>query len=263
MPATPAQPTARPPARPTPTAAATPTPAQAAALAWLHGARFATTASALNQLPQGDVPELAFVGRSNAGKSSAINALAQRRQLAFASKTPGRTQHINLFTLGAEEAPEAYLADLPGYGYASVERAAKLRWQQVMADYLAQRRNLAGVVQLVDSRVGLTALDEQLLAFLTPRVATGEVKLLVVLTKTDKLNRREQQAAEQRAVQALGELTTEAADVGVLSFSAPKRTGLGDLAEALHQWVRAVPRLAQVDIAALPPAPPDAGPDAA
>lgn len=208
-----------------------------AALAWAHGARFLTTASQLDQLPQGDLPEFAFVGRSNAGKSTAINALAQRRQLAFASKTPGRTQHINLFALGPKDEPDAYLADLPGYGYATVERTAKLRWQAVMADYLAVRRNLAGVVLLIDSRLGFTPLDKQLLEFVAPRVGTGEVRLLVLLTKADKLNKKEQAAALQTAQEGLAELASEQADIGVLLFSAPKQQGLGDLAETVHAWV--------------------------
>lgn len=206
------------------------------ALAWAHNARFLTTASKLDQLPQGDLVEIAFVGRSNAGKSTAINALAQRRQLAFASKTPGRTQHINLFALGPKDEPDAYLADLPGYGYATVERNAKLRWQQVMADYLLIRRNLGGVVLLVDSRLGFTPLDRQLLEFVAPRVANGEVKLLVALTKADKLNRKEQQASLDAASAVLGELTTEAADVSMLLFSAPKRIGLDDMATTLYDW---------------------------
>lgn len=217
--------------------AAAPSDATKAALAWAHGARFLTTASQLDQLPQGDLPEFAFVGRSNAGKSTAINALAQRRQLAFASKTPGRTQHINLFALGPKDEPDAYLADLPGYGYATVERTAKLRWQAVMADYLAVRRNLAGVVLLVDSRLGFTPLDRQLLDFVAPRVSTGEVKLLVLLTKADKLGKREQAAAQQTAQDGLADLATEAADVGLLLFSAPKRQGLEDLAETVHGWI--------------------------
>lgn len=210
------------------------------ALAWAHSARFLTTASKLDQLPQGDLIEIAFVGRSNAGKSTAINALAQRRQLAFASKTPGRTQHINLFALGPKDTPDTYLADLPGYGYATVERTAKLRWQQVMADYLQVRRNLGGVVLLVDSRLGLTPLDQQLLSFVAPRVGTGEVKLLVVLTKADKLNRKEQQAAQDKLAEGLASLATDHADIGMLLFSAPKRIGLEDLAETLHSWVQAV-----------------------
>jgi GTP-binding protein len=211
-------------------------PATRTALAWAHGARFLTTASQLDQLPAGDLPEFAFVGRSNAGKSTAINALAQRRQLAFASKTPGRTQHINLFALGPKDSPDAYWADLPGYGYATVERTAKLRWQQVMADYLKVRRNLGGVVLLVDSRLGFTPLDRQLLEFVAPRVVTGEVKLLAVLTKADKLSKKEQAAALAVAQDSLADLATEAADVGVLLFSAPKQIGLGDLAEAVWGW---------------------------
>jgi GTP-binding protein len=207
------------------------------ALAWAHGARFLTTASQLDQLPPGDLPEVAFVGRSNAGKSTAINALAQRRQLAFASKTPGRTQHINLFALGPKDEPDSYLADLPGYGYASVERSAKLRWQQVMADYLEVRRNLAGVVLMVDSRLGFTPLDQQLLSFMAPRVSNGAVKLLVLLTKADKLNKREQQASQHAAQAALAELATDEADLGLLLFSAPKQLGLAELAETVHGWV--------------------------
>jgi GTP-binding protein len=179
---------------------------------------------------------VAFVGRSNAGKSSAINALTQQRQLAFASKTPGRTQHINLFAMGPREAPQLLLADLPGYGYAAVARDAKLRWQQVMADYLAYRRNLAAVVQLVDARHGLTELDLQLLAFVQPRVHTGEVKLLVLLTKCDKLGRKAAAQALQSAQTALGDLATETADIGVLLFSAPQRTGLADLACTVRSW---------------------------
>ncbi len=165
------------------------TPAEQA-LAWAHSARFYTTAAQLNQLPFNELPEVAFVGRSNAGKSTAINTLAQQRQLAYASKKPGRTQHINLFQLGSQDAPDMLWADLPGYGYAAVERSAKLRWQEVMARYLEQRRSLSGVVQMIDSRHGFTELDRQLLEFVGPRVQTGEVKLLVLLTKADKLNRK-------------------------------------------------------------------------
>lgn len=209
-----------------------------AALAWLHGARFVTTASQLDQLPTGDLPEIAFVGRSNAGKSTAINTLAQQKRLAFASRTPGRTQHINLFALGPADAPEVLLADLPGYGYAAVERAAKLRWQQVMADYLATRRNLAGVVQMVDARHGFTPLDLQLLGFLTPRLRNGEVCLLVLLTKCDKLNRSDARRALAQARTALDGLATDEADIGVTLFSAPARIGLGDVATALRGWIR-------------------------
>ncbi len=210
-----------------------------AALAWSHSARFLTTASQLDQLPAGELPEIAFVGRSNAGKSTAINALAQQKRLAFASRTPGRTQHINLFEVGPKDAPDALFADLPGYGYAAVERAAKLRWQAVMADYLALRRNLHGLVLMVDSRLGFTDLDRRLLDLVAPRVANGEVRLLAVLTKADKLNKREGQAALVDAQAVLGEMSTEAADIGVTLFSALSRNGLGDIAEVVHGWAKA------------------------
>ncbi|MFM2060077.1 MAG: hypothetical protein RLY71_4462 [Pseudomonadota bacterium] len=217
---------------------AAPTPAARAALAWAHTARFLTTASQLDQLPGHDLPEIAFVGRSNAGKSTAINTVAQQRQLAFASKTPGRTQHINLFQVGPKEAPQALWADLPGYGYAAVARTAKLRWQQVMADYLAVRRNLTGVVQMVDSRHGFTDLDRQLLQFVAPRVGNGEVKLLVVLTKADKLNRKEAAESMRNAQKVLADLGTDESDISVTLFSALKRQGVGDVAEILHSWRR-------------------------
>jgi GTP-binding protein len=207
------------------------------ALAWAHGARFLTTASQLHQLPLLELPEIAFVGRSNAGKSTAINALAQRRRLAFASNTPGRTQHINLFALGPADAADALFADLPGYGYAAVERDAKLRWQRVMADYLAERRDLVGVVLLADARLGLTELDHRLLAWIAPRVRTGSVRLLVLLTKADKLSRRDAQAALQAATAALAGYASQAADIGVTLFSAPKKIGLDDVATTLHGWV--------------------------
>jgi len=184
-----------------------------------------------------ELPEIAFVGRSNAGKSTAINTLAQHKRLAFASKTPGRTQHINLFDIGPKDAPDALFADLPGYGYAAVERSAKLRWQQVMADYLAIRRSLSGVVLMVDSRLGFTDLDRQLLAWVAPRVGSGEVRLLVLLTKSDKLTRTQADAAVRDAAETLAALSTDDADIGVTLFSALNKRGLDDAAVTLYHWV--------------------------
>ena len=207
------------------------------ALGWTHGARFLTTASRLDQLPASERPEIAFVGRSNAGKSTAINTLAQQKRLAFASRTPGRTQHINLFEVGPKDAPDALFADLPGYGYAAVERAAKLRWQEVMADYLQLRRPLHGVVLMIDSRLGFTDLDQRLLALLAPRLANGEVRLLALLTKADKLNRSQAQLALQAAQAVLAEVSSENTDIGVTLFSALKKQGVDDVAQALYGWV--------------------------
>ena len=210
--------------------------AEKAALAWTHSARFLTTASRLDQLPVSELPEIAFVGRSNAGKSTAINRLAQQKRLAFASRTPGRTQHINLFDVGPKDAPDARFADLPGYGYAAVERSAKLRWQEVMADYLQLRRNLHGVVLMIDSRLGFTDLDQRLLALMAPRLANGEVRLLALLTKADKLNKSDLQTALRGAQDLLAEVSTESADISVTAFSALSRQGLGDVARAVHGW---------------------------
>jgi GTP-binding protein len=212
------------------------------ALAWAHTARFVTSASQLDQLPVSELPEFAFVGRSNAGKSSAINALTQRRSLAFASKTPGRTQHLNLFALGPKDAPNALFVDLPGYGYAAVARGAKLRWQKVMADYLEVRRGLAGLVLLVDARLGVTELDDRLLEFVAPRVRCGAVRLLVLLTKIDKLNRSDAQAAVGKAQTILGGRVIDSADIQLATFSVLKGTGVADVAELLHGW--AVPSAA-------------------
>jgi GTP-binding protein len=195
-------------------------------------------------LPVTELPEVAFVGRSNAGKSTAINTLAQQRQLAYASKTPGRTQHINLFHVGPKAAPDQVWTDLPGYGYAAVERNAKLRWQEVMASYLELRRNLTAVVQMVDSRHGFTDLDLQLLQFVTPRVRNGEVKLLVLLTKADKLNRKEGAESLRKAQEVLADLATEEADIGITLFSSLNKTGVGDAAMMIRQWA-ATPELAQ------------------
>jgi GTP-binding protein len=206
------------------------------ALSWAHSARFFTTAAQLKQLPASELPEVAFVGRSNAGKSTAINTLAQQRQLAYASKTPGRTQHINLFHLGPKAAPDQVWTDLPGYGYAAVERTAKLRWQEVMAEYLAWRRNLCAVVQMIDSRHGFTELDHQLLAFVAPRVRNGEVRLLVLLTKADKLNRKEQAESLRGAQAVLAELASDEADIGVALFSSLNKTGIGDVSGMIHGW---------------------------
>ena len=228
-------------------------------LGWLHTAKFLTSASKISQLPAGDMPEIAFVGRSNAGKSSAINTLAQQRQLAFASKTPGRTQLINLFTLGPREAPDAFFADLPGYGYAAVARGKKLVWQKVMADYLEVRRALMGVVLMVDSRHGFTPLDKQLLDFIAQRVKTGEVKLLVLLTKCDKLGQRDQGLAIEAASAVLADFTTEASDIAVTLFSSMRRVGVEDVAEQLLAWKAAMPERVHFE---LPPMPEGEGAEA-
>ena len=204
-------------------------------MGWMHTARFLTTAAQLHHLPPIDVPEIAFVGRSNAGKSTSINTLTQQKRLAFASKTPGRTQSINLFALGKQGATDAVLADLPGYGYAAVPKEAKLRWQRVMSNYLMTRENLRGVVLLCDPRLGLTELDEILLDIIRPRVEEG-LQFLVLLTKADKLTRAE-------ANKALSIARLQAGGGEAKLFSALKKQGLDEVAQLLWRWVRTAPTI--------------------
>jgi GTP-binding protein len=225
-PASPRRPTARAPAPPRKSAPA----AQHPSLGWLHTARFLTTSPDLLHLPALQVPEIAFVGRSNAGKSTCINTLTQQKQLAFASKKPGRTQHINLFSLGKQGVTDAVLTDLPGYGYAAVPKQDKIRWQQVMANYLVTRENLAGIVLLCDPRHGLTELDEVLLEVIRPRVEQG-LKFLIVLTKADKLTRSE-------GAKALSIAKLNAGGGEVRLFSATKRTGVEEVSRLLWDWTR-------------------------
>lgn len=198
------------------------------AMGWLHTAKFLTTAPELKHLPRLEVPEIAFVGRSNAGKSTCINTLTQQHRLAYASKTPGRTQSINLFTLGKQGVTDAVLADLPGYGYAAVPKEAKYRWQQVMGNYLQTRDNLKAVVLLCDPRLGLTELDEILLDVIRPRVEEG-LKFLVLLTKSDKLNKTE-------AAKALQIVKLQAGGGDVKLFSALKKQGIDEVAQHLWDW---------------------------
>ncbi len=222
--------TSKPPHAATAAKAAATSPPSAATIAagWLHTARFLTTAPELHFLPALDVPEIAFVGRSNAGKSTCINTLTQQKQLAFASRKPGRTQHINLFALGKQGVTDAVFADLPGYGYAAVPKQDKIRWQQVMANYLVTRENLSGIVLLCDPRHGLTDLDEILLDVIRPRVEQG-LKFLLVLTKADKLTRAE-------ATKALSIAKLQAGGGQAMLFSATKRQGFDDVARLLWQW---------------------------
>ncbi|MBX9613819.1 MAG: ribosome biogenesis GTP-binding protein YihA/YsxC [Burkholderiales bacterium] len=231
------------PARPNPPAL--PAADAKTAMGWMHTARFLTTAAQLHHLPPLEVPEIAFVGRSNAGKSTCINTLTQQNQLAFASKRPGRTQHINLFSLGKQNVTDAVLADLPGYGYAAVPKQDKIRWQQVMANYLVTRENLIGVVLLCDPRHGLTELDEVLLDVIRPRVEAG-LKFLVLLTKADKLTR-----AEQTKALSIARLQVGGGEAKL--FSALKRQGVDEAAWTLWQWAH--PPAPAPDASAAPAAP--------
>lgn len=216
---------------PAPAAAAAPS-AAAVATGWLHTARFLTTAPQLQFLPALDVPEIAFVGRSNAGKSTAINVLCNQRRLAFSSKTPGRTRLINMFGLPDPLDPEGqigFLVDLPGYGYASVARDEKEKWADILGGYLRDRESLVGIVLLIDIRRGVTELDRRLANFIAP---TGR-PVLALLTKADKLP----YGQRMRTVFAVRK---DLADIGALHtvpFSAPERIGLEEAGAHIENWI--------------------------
>ena len=176
------------------------------------------------QLPKPGAPEIAFAGRSNAGKSSAINTLAGRRRLAFVSKTPGRTQLINFFTLGGD----AFLVDLPGYGYAGVPGEVRAHWKELVGTYIAERESLAAVVVVMDSRHPLTDLDLTLLAWLRDSGRRAHV----LLTKSDKLSK---QAAQSTLARVRKELADIYPDATVQLFSSLKREGIPEAAGVLAQ----------------------------
>ncbi|MBP7546469.1 MAG: YihA family ribosome biogenesis GTP-binding protein [Corallincola sp.] len=185
--------------------------------------QFLTSAAELHQLPADQGLEIAFAGRSNAGKSTALNTLARQRQLARASRTPGRTQLINLFTL----CDGVRLVDLPGYGFAQVPEEIKLRWQQTLGDYLNRRQCLKGLVVLSDIRHPLKELDRNLLAWANQR----QLPVLLLLTKADKLSRGAVAATVQQ-VQRAPEVT--AGQVTVAPFSALAKQGV----EALEGFIQ-------------------------
>ena len=194
-----------------------------------EGAAFRFGAAQASQLPAAAAREVAFAGRSNAGKSSAINALARQTRLAYASRTPGRTQQINFFELRNG----AVVTDLPGYGYAAVPRALKEGWQDFLWQYVTSRTTLIGLVVVVDARHRLKPLDFELLGGFVP---SGR-PVLILATKADKLNQAERSAAVTGIRAQLREaFPGHASDMTVISFSAVSRQGVDDADATLARW---------------------------
>ena len=191
------------------------------------GARFLVSAASPRQFPPDRGAEVAFAGRSNAGKSSAINALVQRRSLARTSKTPGRTRQLNFFEL----APDRRIVDLPGYGYAEVPESERREWANLV-EALRQRQSLCGLFLVVDARRGLMAGDEALIAWADPDTRGVHV----LLSKADKLSRSEAARALRTASEALAGRAT------VQLFSAPDRTGVEEARRVLESWLANGPR---------------------
>ncbi|WP_340613965.1 ribosome biogenesis GTP-binding protein YihA/YsxC [Xenorhabdus thailandensis] len=190
-----------------------------------HMTHFITSAPDIRHLPQDVGIEVAFAGRSNAGKSSALNALTRQKSLARTSKTPGRTQLINLFEV--EEGVR--LVDLPGYGYAEVPEEMKRKWQKALGEYLQKRECLLGLVVLMDIRHPLKDLDRQMIEW----AVVTQVPVMVLLTKADKLasGARKSQLAKVRQ-----ELTSLGGDIQIEYFSALKKIGIDKLEQKLNLW---------------------------
>lgn len=189
-------------------------------------AHFLSAASRLDHVPPDQGREVAFAGRSNAGKSSAINAICHQKALARTSKTPGRTQQLIFFELDEQRR----LVDLPGYGYAKVAESVKREWQQHLAHYLEARRSLVGLVIVMDIRHPLTDFDRQMLGW----GLTGEMSLLLLLTKADKLKRGAAAAARQAVERAVA---SNADRVSVQLFSALERQGVDEVQARLDRWL--------------------------
>lgn len=199
-------------------------------------ARFRLSVSRLDGLPPADVPEIAFAGRSNAGKSTTINVLTRQGRLAFASKTPGRTQLINFFDLSEKNAighreRVASLVDLPGYGFAKAAEGTRKTWSELIGGYLAERDTLTGIVVVMDSRRPFMPTDEWVIDFLNTR----PVRLHLLLNKCDQLN-------NQQKKETLLKVKARAAEMGphvtVQLFSGLKRIGIDELRETLERWIR-------------------------
>ena len=191
-----------------------------------QNAKFFTTVNHLKDLP--DTPaEIAFVGRSNAGKSSAINTLTNHVRLAYVSKTPGRTQHINFFELEHGN----FMVDLPGYGYAQVPEAIRAHWIKLLGDYLQQRRQLIGLILIMDSRHPLKALDIQMLDFFH---ITGR-PVHILLSKADKLSKNDQ-IKTLAAVKKSLKPYTERQKISVQLFSSLKKQGMDEVNQVVGSW---------------------------
>ena len=189
-------------------------------------ASFLRAAARLDQAPADEGREVAFAGRSNAGKSSAINAICDQRQLARTSKTPGRTQQIVFFAAGEGRR----LVDLPGYGFARVSEGIKLQWQDLMANYLLHRRSLVGLVVVMDIRHPLTDYDQRMLEW----SRQAGLSLLLLLTKSDKLKRG---AALSQLAQVRRAVASEGERIRVESFSALERQGIEPVHDQLDRWL--------------------------
>lgn len=201
-----------------------------------HMTRFVISAPDIRHLATDSGIEVAFAGRSNAGKSSALNTLTNQKSLARTSKTPGRTQLINLF----EVAEGIRLVDLPGYGYADVPEAMKLKWQRSLGEYLQKRNSLKGLIVLMDIRHPLKDLDQQMLLW----AVDAQLPVLVLLTKADKLASGARKAQLNMVREAVLPIM---GDIQVEAFSSLKKLGVDKLRQKLDNWFSTLPQTEETE----------------
>lgn len=199
-----------------------------------HNTHFEISASKIVECPPASVPEVVFVGRSNAGKSTAINTLCQQRQLAYASKTPGRTQLLNFFIVKEKGEVIARLVDLPGYGFAQLSQDSQTTWDQELGGFLADRISLRGCVMIVDSRRGLQELDHQLIRWISKR----QLPVHIILSKSDKLSNQEKSASLRAAKSSIQTHLGKGQEITVQLWSALKKSGMGEFERQLNHWLR-------------------------
>jgi GTP-binding protein len=205
-------------------------------MSFLQQTRFTVTVNHLKDLPNTEVHEVAFAGRSNAGKSTAINILCEQKRLAFSSKTPGRTQHINFFSVQARDQCLGYLVDLPGYGYARVDESMRRHWESLLSNYIQQRTQLSGLVIIMDARRPFTDLDHQMVEWYLPLAKP----LHILLTKADKLSQGEARLAlsnTQKILAKYQKLLPEDVLLSVQLFSALKRIGIDEATAKIQSWL--------------------------
>ncbi|AGF49405.1 ribosome biogenesis GTP-binding protein YihA/YsxC [Candidatus Kinetoplastidibacterium galati] len=196
----------------------------------LHNIYFHSSSKILDTLPQDELPEVCFVGRSNVGKSTAINKITNKKKLAFSSKTPGRTRLINMFNIVEQKNHKTigYLVDLPGYGYANLSNQEKIDFEKNLTKYVQYRKSLVGIILLIDMRRGITSLDNDFLNLVNSKPIT------IMLTKADKLNHTERLIIRKTTTEKLIKFKNI---TDIVEFSATKRIGISEVSDIINKLI--------------------------
>ncbi|AGF48677.1 GTP-binding protein [Candidatus Kinetoplastibacterium oncopeltii TCC290E] len=196
----------------------------------LHNIYFHSSAKTLDTLPKDGLPEVCFVGRSNVGKSTAINKITNKKKLAFSSKTPGRTRLINMFNIVEQKYDKTigYLVDLPGYGYANLSNQEKIDFEDNLPKYVQYRKSLVGIILLIDMRRGITSLDNDFLHLVTSK------PIIIMLTKADKLSYTERVISKKITIEKLMEFKNV---TNIVEFSATKKIGISDASDIIKKLI--------------------------